>query len=79
MSLLEFFQVKHPTLPSSSTCAYSSLSRKDLDHTNKEVKRVLAVENSGESEWLAGQLIHALHHLFIASCACAHNLSSRQI
>ena len=39
---------KHPTLPSSSACAYLSLSKKDLDHANKEVKRVLAVENSGE-------------------------------
>ena len=51
MSLLKFFQVKHPTLPSSSTCAYSSLSRKDLDHANKEVKqRVFAIENSCEKE-----------------------------
>ena len=54
MSLLEFFQDKHLTLPLSSTCAYSSLSRKDVDHMNKEVKRVLAVENSGEwSGWPA--------------------------
>ena len=51
MSLLKFFQVKYPTLPSSSTCAYFS-QQKDLDHVNKEVKRVLAVENSGEKEAL---------------------------
>ena len=48
MSLLKFFKVKNPVLPSSSTCAYSSLSRNDLDHTNKEVKHALTGENSGE-------------------------------
>ena len=55
MSLLKFFQVKHPTLPLSSTCTYLSLSRKDLDHANKEVKRVLAVENSDEKEALTSR------------------------
>lgn len=48
MSLLKYFQAKGPTLPSSSTRAYSSLSRKDLDYANKEVKRALAAEDSGE-------------------------------
>ena len=72
MSLLKFFRVKNPALPSSSMCAYSSLSIKDLDHVNKEVKR-------------AGWAIHSrpadypLPHTFIASCTWAHNLSCHPI
>ena len=39
MSLLKYFQASSPALPSSSTRAYSSLSRKDLNYANKQVKR----------------------------------------
>ena len=39
MSLLKWIKVKKLVLPSSSTHAYSSLSRKDLDNANEEVKR----------------------------------------
>ena len=48
MSLLKIFKIQNPVLPSSSTCAYSSLSRKDLDHVNKEVMSALAGENSSK-------------------------------
>ena len=56
--------VKNPALPSSSTCVYSSLSRKDLNHENKEVKRALS--------WLvnprpAGQLL-TIHYITRLSC-----------
>ena len=36
-------KVEKPTLPSSSTRAYSSLTKKGLDNTNKEVKCALEV------------------------------------
>lgn len=39
MSLLKWIKVKKPVLPSSSTHAYLSLSRKDLNNANEEVKR----------------------------------------
>ena len=39
MSLLKWIKVAKPVLPSSSTHAYSSLSRKDLNNANEEVKR----------------------------------------
>ena len=47
MWLLKWIKVKKPVLPSSSTHAYSSLSRKDLDNANKEAKRTFEV---GENE-----------------------------
>ena len=37
MLLFKWIKVKKPVLSFSSTCAYSSLSKKDLDNTNKEV------------------------------------------
>ena len=48
MSLLSYFKVKYLALPSSSTRAYSSLSRKDLEHANREVKCALAGENTSK-------------------------------
>ena len=43
MLLFKWIKVEKFVLPSSSTCAYSSLSKKDLDNTNKEVKHALEV------------------------------------
>ena len=43
MSLLKWMKVEKSVLPSSSTRAYSSLSKKDLDNAIKEVKRTLEV------------------------------------
>ena len=39
-------KVEKPVLPSSSTRAYSSLTKKDLDNTNKDVKCALEVREN---------------------------------
>ena len=50
MSLFKWIKIEKPVLPSSSTCAYSSVNKKDFDNANKEVKRALEV---GENEKVA--------------------------
>ena len=67
MALLKWIKVEKPVLPSSSTRAYSSLSKKDLDNANKEVKRALEV---GENEKVATPLIMSC---IVALCARARD------
>ena len=53
MSLLMWIKL---VLPSPSTRAYSSLSKKDLDNTNKEVKHALEVGGSHNTSRYVQQL-----------------------
>ena len=47
MLLLKWIKVEKFVLPSSSTCAYSSLSKKDLD--NAKLNMLLKLERTGKS------------------------------
>ena len=65
MSLLKWIMVEKPVLPSSSTRAYSSLSKKDLENSNKEVKHTLEVGENGNTLELHHALLHFAHALAI--------------
>lgn len=67
MSLIKWIQVEKHVLPSSSMRAYSSLSKKDLDNANKEVKRAREVE---KNEKIATPMIMPC---IVALCACTHD------
>ena len=68
MSLLKWIVVEKPVLPSSSTRAYSSLSKKDLENSNKEVKHTLEV---GENEKVCNAFDY--DSCIVALCIHAHN------
>ena len=65
MSLLKWIKVEKPVLPSSSTHAYSSISKKDIDNANKEIKCPLEV---GEKKKVATPLITS-HIVVLCKCA----------
>ena len=66
MSLLKWIKVKKSVVPSSSMCAYSSLSKKDIDNANKEVKHALGV---GENKKVATPLITTCI-VVLCTCTC---------